>query len=267
MNAGLFIALFARRFRAVWLLLFLLPWAGPVAATDNYAYRDGEYAIISGGRSPDGRWSIAAHGNGPYGDESFGLHLMREPAHKKRASLSTEPHLDTGPLSIVGLWAPDSRHVAILFRSDRHILELQLFAVAEGKVQSMDVPSLVDTVGHWRKGAHYELSSRYYRVEWRSSERLSVEEFTLFDAAQPIFDAGAKTYVTVDRMGEQRVFSEFSAQATIEITKTGKLHLLDLKPQPHVPRNIVYSRHLLFDPHGGLHNTETSLSSLAAPKN
>ena len=66
----------------VWFLLLLLLWARPVTATDNYCYKADEYAIISGGRSPDGHWSIAAHGDGPAGYDNFDIYLMREPAHE-----------------------------------------------------------------------------------------------------------------------------------------------------------------------------------------
>ena len=251
-----------------WFLLLLLLWARPVAATDNYDYRDDEYALISGGRSPDGRWSIAAHGGGPYGYDEFHLYLLREPAHEKLAPLSTHEHLDTGPLSIVGLWAPDSSRVVVLYRTDRHVMNLRLFGVADGKVQSIDVPSLVSAIGqlHFKPGVHHELFGRFYRVTWQKRDRLTLEEFDGFDAAEPIFSAGLEAYLSVDRRGSQRTFTYFSASAVCEIPGKGKVRPLGMKPLPKWPRPIVYSPHLLYDRQGGLHDTETTLSSLAAPK-
>src|SRR5207302_11293030 len=109
----------------VWFAPLLLLCAEPVVATDNYSYKADEYAIISDGRSPDGRWSVAAHGEGEAGYENFDLYLIREPAREKPTPLRTSDCLDTNPLSIFAVWAPDSRHVALLNRSDRHVLDLR----------------------------------------------------------------------------------------------------------------------------------------------
>jgi hypothetical protein len=240
----------------------------PARATDNYEYRDGEYAIVSDGRSPDGRWSIAAHGDGPYGYEHFGLYLMREPAHEKRAALLEGEHLDTGPLSTIAIWALDSKHVVLLYRSDRHVLDLQLFAVADGKARSIPVPSLADTIGqsYFKPGVHYELFSRFHRVTWQKPDRLALEEFDTFDAAKPIFRAGLEAYLNVERLGTERTFTNFSASAACQITEKGKVRIADIKPQPAWPRTIVYSPHIRYDWGLGLHSTETTESSLRAQK-
>jgi hypothetical protein len=261
-------ALRSPKARPLFLLLTLFP-AGPADATDNYDYRDDEYAIVSGGRSPDGRWSIAAHGGGEYGYDDFDLYLMREPTHEKLAPLRMgQDALDTGPVSIVGLWAPDSRHVAVFNRSDRHVLDLRLFAVGAGKLQSIDVPSLASVIGrsHLKPGVHHELFSRLYRITWQKPDRIALEEFDGFDAAKPIVNAGLEAYLTVDRRGPERTFTDFSAKAVCKITEKGELRFISVKPQPKWPGTIVYSPHLLYDRELGLHDTETTMSSLAAPK-
>jgi hypothetical protein len=38
-------------------------------ATSTYEYKPGEYVVIKDGKSPNGEYSIAAHGEGEYGDE------------------------------------------------------------------------------------------------------------------------------------------------------------------------------------------------------
>ena len=58
------------------------------------------------------------------------LALMAEPAHRKIAALgqiNSGNNLDTGPGAYHGLWSADSRHVAVWFRSDRHVAELNLY--------------------------------------------------------------------------------------------------------------------------------------------
>ena len=248
-------------------LAFLSLWAKLACATDNYAYRADEYAIISGGQSPDGRCSISAHGGGNYGYDEFDLYLMREPTHEKLVPLRIGEHLDTAPLSNIALWAPDSKHVAILFRTGRHILDLRLFAVEDGSARSIDVPPLVNTFGqkHFRPGGSHELFSRYCRVIWQTPDSFALEEFVAFDAGKPVFRTGMEAYVKVDRYAGH-TFTSFSARAVCEITKGGKLHILGTKPLPDVERTIVYSPHLRVDPQWGLHDTETTMSSLEAQK-
>ena len=243
--------------------LLLLACARPAVATDNYAYKDNEYVVISGGRSPDARWSISAHGGGDAGYEHFDLYLMREPSHEKLAALRMGDCLDTGPLSIIATWAPDSKHVAVLNRSDRHVLDLRLFAVTDGKLSSTKVPLLLDVVGkqHLKHGVHYDFFSRLYRVTWQQADRFVLQESDTLDAAEPIFSAGLEPYLTLDRLGSERVFTEFSAEATCAITAKGELRLSAVKalPQSSWQERIVYSPHLLFELGRGLHNTETSL--------
>lgn len=249
-------------------LLMMLLWIGPAAATDNYAYRAGEYAIISGGRSPDGRWSVAAHGDDSGGYDGFQLYLMREPAHEKLVPLRTGDHLDTAPLSNIALWAPDSRSVVILYRTDRHVLEMRLFAVVDGKTRAIKAPSLVDTIGrgHFKPGVQHELLSRYYHVTWPKSDRFTLEEFDTFTAVEPIFNVGLEPYLKVDQESADRTITDFSASAVCEITAGGKLRLSGMKPLLDQERTIVYSPHLRVEPGRGLYDTETTLSSLESQK-
>jgi hypothetical protein len=195
---------------------------------------------------------------------------MREPAHERLAPLRTTDCLDTSPLSIVAVWAPDSKHVAVLNRSGRHVLDLRLFGVADGKVQSIKIPLLVNVVGqqHVKAGAHYEVFSRLYRVIWQHLDHLMLQESDTLDASEPIFNAGLEAYLTLDRLGPERTFTSFSAQAVCEITAKGELRVVTVKALPlsSWPKTIVYSPHLLFDAERGLYNTETTVSSLDAQK-
>lgn len=246
------------------LLLFALLLARPVGATDNYAYKADEYAVVSGGRSPDGRWAVAAHADGPDGDDNFDLYLIRQSAPEKPIPLHIGDYLDTAPLSLVASWAPDSNHVAVLNRVDRHVLALHLFGVVDEKVAPIDVPLLVKLVGerYFNSGVNYDVLGRFYRVTWDRADRLMLEEWETLDAAKPVFKSGLESYLTLEQMGPERTFTNFSAQATFEVTKKNELTVLDVKPQPNWPQTIIYSPHLLYDTHSGLHSTETTISSL-----
>jgi hypothetical protein len=56
--------------------------------------------------------------------DDFHLYLMAEPAHKiiaKLEAIGTDAILDSAPDAFHAEWSADSRHVAVLFRSDRHV--------------------------------------------------------------------------------------------------------------------------------------------------
>ena len=53
-------------------LAILLSFAvSPALATAEHQYGKNEYAIIQGGRAPNGKLSVAAHGGGKSGSEAF----------------------------------------------------------------------------------------------------------------------------------------------------------------------------------------------------
>jgi hypothetical protein len=98
--------------------LFLAADAG---ATSNYEYKPDEYVVIIDGRSPDGKYSIAAHGEGKLGDENFHLYLMNAETGKKITVLTgVVDTLDTGADAFYAKWSADSREVSIRYRVDRH---------------------------------------------------------------------------------------------------------------------------------------------------
>jgi hypothetical protein len=112
----------------------------PAQATSVYDYKPKEYVIVDGGLAPDKRLSIAANGY-----RNFHAYLTAEPAHKPIAALPSiddNAILDTGPSAYHAVWSPDSRHVAMHFRSDRHVLTMLLYEVSSGRPHLLDTPSL-----------------------------------------------------------------------------------------------------------------------------
>ena len=107
-----------------------------------------------------------------------------------------------------------------------------------------------------------------YRVTWQQADRFVLQEFDTLDAAEPIFGPGLEPYVTLEPLASDRTFTEFSAQSTCEISAKDEVRFVDVKalPQSSWSETIVYSPHLLFDSKRGLHNTETTVSSLDAQK-
>ncbi len=93
-----------------------------------------------------------------------------------------------------------------------------------------------------------------------------MEEFDVYDNSSSVFGAGMEGFVTVDKMGPERVFSSFSGKALCTIKDKGGVRLSSPEPIKGDPKKIVYSPHLLYDSGHGLYNTETSLSSLSEQK-
>jgi hypothetical protein len=81
-------------------LFAAVPAWSPASATSEHDYAVDEYVVIDGGMAPNGRMSLASHGEGDGGRERFHVYLMAEPAHRRIAALddiSSEHILDSWP--------------------------------------------------------------------------------------------------------------------------------------------------------------------------
>ena len=119
----------------------LLPSA---RATSNYAYQPGEYVVIVDGRSPDGRYAIAAHGEGELGDDNFHLYLMDAQTDRKIGPLEeVNETLDTGADAFYAHWSADSRQVSITYRVERHVAVMIRYRIANGRAYRLSGPARV----------------------------------------------------------------------------------------------------------------------------
>ena len=60
--------------------------------------------------------------------------------------ISTDNNLDTGPTAYHAQWSADSRRVAVAFRSERHVAELNLYAIEGHRAHLVSGPSLYQEV-------------------------------------------------------------------------------------------------------------------------
>ncbi|OAI43475.1 hypothetical protein AYO41_00270 [Verrucomicrobia bacterium SCGC AG-212-E04] len=135
------------RFVPAILLLVGFGWlffSSHARATSNYGYKPDEYVVITNGRSPDGKYSIAAHGEGELGYDNFHLFLMDAKAGKKIGALEEiKDSLDTGADAFIAKWAPDSRQVSITYRVDRRESVMVRYRVENGRATRISGPSKV----------------------------------------------------------------------------------------------------------------------------
>lgn len=114
-------------------------------ATSNYTYKPGEYVPIKNGISPDRQYSIAAHGEGDYGDENFHLYLMNARTGKTIGVLEEiQDTLDTGPDAFYAKWSADSHQVSIRYRVDRHEAVVVRYKVENGRAYHLSGPTKTD---------------------------------------------------------------------------------------------------------------------------
>lgn len=124
----------------------ILPAFTPSAqATSNYAYKPNEYVAITRGRSPDGVYSIAAHGEGDIGDQNFNLHLFDAKTGKKIGPLASDPENTWGADTLAGAyhanWSADSKSVTISYRTDRHTVSCIKLKIENKRISRLSGPT------------------------------------------------------------------------------------------------------------------------------
>ena len=215
----------------------VLTWALVQAhATSEHTYEKNEYLVMEGGRAPNKLLSIASHGKGEAGRDDFHLYLMAEPAHRKIAQLpgiGPDDVLDTGPDAYEARWASDSRHVAVGFRSDRHIAEVRLYRIGNARAQIIPVPDLLRRVMKNAPISYQDYAARRLELNWLAPTKFRLEESVAFRVSSSS-PALARILGPFGReSAEQNQASpvlEFSAEAVGELRPGGKYRLLEFKP-------------------------------------
>jgi len=214
------------------LLAALVPFAVmPARATSEHDYAKDEYAIIRDGLAPNKQVSLASHGDGDGGRENFHVWLMAEPAHRRIVALDDiGGRLDTGPDAYYAFWSADSRHVAVTFRSERHVVELNLYRIENRRTHLISGPSLFRDVTSRDPGAGDDERRSVPEFEWKGPRRFLLKERRLFTASDPGFARMMGGYGRVtDKSNDGRWFVEFSAEADCMLTSGNRYRIVDLR--------------------------------------
>lgn len=222
------------RLLAVLLATATLAWS-PARATTEYAYAKSEDVVIDSGLAPNGRLSLASHGEGPSGNDKFHIYVMAEPAHRRIAVLddiTSKDILDSGPTAFYTDWAPDSGHAAVAFRTDRHVMITMLYRIERRRAIGISGPSLFkDVTSREMHAKDDDERSSVTRLSWLQPRRFVLTENRLFITSSPnlLRSLGRYGRQTGDA-GDKRVFVKFSAQAVCEIVSGNRYRIVDLKP-------------------------------------
>jgi hypothetical protein len=220
-----------------WLLAILAGAAlwSPARATSEYEYARGEDVVIDGGLAPNGRLSLATHGEGPSGNEKFHLYLMAEPKHHRIAALddiNSDNILDSGPGAFHASWAPDSHHAAVSFRTDRHVIVTMLYRIERGRAVPIGGPTLfTDVTSRAIHSSKDDERVSVSKLSWLGPRRFRLEEKKWFMTSAP------NLLRSLGRYGKQteetdgtRSLIKFSAVAECELAGGNRYRIVDLKP-------------------------------------
>jgi len=126
--------------RVVVIAALAIAFAAKLYATSEYDYKWGEYLVVKVGKSPDKKFSIVS-GENQKGE--FGVYLMDAATKKvigKLEQVATD--LDTAPDAYYAHWSPDSKHVGISSRSDRHMLQNVIYRIENRRAYLVQTPEL-----------------------------------------------------------------------------------------------------------------------------
>ena len=118
-----------------------LAFVAHAGATATYDYKPGQFLVIEGGASPYKKFSIVT-GENKVGE--FGAYLRD--AHTKKLIGQLEEvatGLDSAPDAYHAHWAPDSKHVGITSRADRHWADNAIYRIENRRAYPVKTPELL----------------------------------------------------------------------------------------------------------------------------
>ena len=108
-----------------------------LSATAEYEYKPGEYLVAKDGLSPDKQFAIVC------GDNKFGVYLMDAKSKDLLGELEeVTKGLDTAPDAYRVHWSPDSKHVGICSRWERHYADNVIYRIENRHAYVVDSPEL-----------------------------------------------------------------------------------------------------------------------------
>jgi len=122
-------------------LALSLAFVALTGATATYDYKPGEFLVIDGGTSPDKKFSIVA-GENKAGE--FGVYLRDAQTKKLIGQLEeVATELDSAPDAYHAHWAPDSKHVGVSSRADRHLTHNVIYRIENRRAYVVETPQLM----------------------------------------------------------------------------------------------------------------------------
>jgi len=108
-----------------------------LSATAEYDYKPGEFLVAKDGLSPNKQFAIVC------GDNKFGVYLMDAKTRELLGELGeVAKGLDTAPEAYRVHWSPDSKHVGICSREERHSAANIIYRIENRQAHFVESPDL-----------------------------------------------------------------------------------------------------------------------------
>lgn len=118
-----------------------LTFIAHAGATASYDYKPGQFLVIDGGTSPDRKFSVVS-GENKAGE--FGVYLRDARTRRLIGQLEeVATDLDSAPDAYRAHWAPDSKHVGVSSRADRHLTRNVIYRIENGRAYVVETPQLM----------------------------------------------------------------------------------------------------------------------------
>lgn len=152
-----------------------------LGATSSYDYKPGEFLVIDHGKSPDKKLEIVAGHNKA---DEFGVYLQDAQTKKSIGRLEeVATGLDNAPDAFHAHWSPDSKHVGISSREDRHLLRNVIYRIEDRRAYVVETPALMcQAVPDFCKlqqelGGGLKLDDgNYYDAKWKVRQNQDASE-------------------------------------------------------------------------------------------
>jgi hypothetical protein len=224
---------------SAWLITACLSaLSGSGYATAEHRYGPGEYDLIDHGLAPDGQYAIVAHGD----QEGAHLRLFLVDARTQRRIGPLEEAdagFDSAAEAYHALWSPDSRHVALSYRTDYHVNALLIYRIEHHRAFPVSGPGLLATVAPGFPFEDMDMGSHYRELEWLGPTRFRLHDdgYIRQIADRQITEEEARRFgpfSSFDPAGSADGSSwrglSFSIEAVCQFTGQDQYSILSIKP-------------------------------------
>jgi len=200
----------------------------------EYEYAKGEDVVIDGGVAPNGRLSLASHGEGASGNDKFHIYLMAEPAHsqdRRARRYHLERHSGFRTHRVLRRLGAGFAPRAVAFRTDRHVMITMLYRVEHGRTVRSAAPRcsrMSPTVTSTPKTVDERRSVT--KLSWLGSRRFVLTKRLFITSSPNLLRSLGRYGKRPNDTGDNRFFVKFSAQAFCEIVGGNRYRIVELKP-------------------------------------
>ena len=138
--------------------------------------------------------------------------------------------MDTAPEAFHAEWAPDSRHVAIWYRIDRHLQDLLIYRIENRRAFQVTGPDLLQLAAPSVFVEKLDIPSAFYSLRWQAAGK-----FLLIEQGNIHLPEGENaTLQALGKYGkadpDTSSYINYSIEAACELASDDRYRVLSLNP-------------------------------------